>query len=99
MHVLFVIDPLPSLKAYKDSSVAMMRALIARGHLLSVAYQGGLYIDEGVVKARIRGIDIASGANLHGDAWWHDRGQEQDVELSEFDAVVMRKDPPFDMEY
>jgi glutathione synthase len=36
MHVLFVIDPLPSLKAYKDSSVAMMRALVARGHTLSI---------------------------------------------------------------
>ena len=37
MHVLFVLDPLPLLKAYKDSSVAMMRALVARGHTLSVA--------------------------------------------------------------
>lgn len=99
MHVLFVIDPLPSLKAYKDSSVAMMQALVARGHLLSVAYQSDLYIDEGVVKASIRGIDLVGAADLHGDAWWHYRGAEQDVDLSEFDAVIMRKDPPFDMEY
>lgn len=47
MHVLFVLDPLPLLKAYKDSSVAMMRALVARGHTLSVAMQGDLYIETG----------------------------------------------------
>jgi glutathione synthase len=47
MHVLFVIDPLPGLKAYKDSSVAMMRALVARGHRLSVVLQGGLFIQAG----------------------------------------------------
>lgn len=99
MHVLFIIDPLPALKAYKDSSVAMMRALAARGHTLSVAYQGGLFIDEGVVKAAATGIGLVDGADLHGHAWWSDRTPRRDAVLSEFDAVLMRKDPPFDMEY
>jgi glutathione synthase len=99
MHVLFVIDPLPSLKAYKDSSVAMMRALAARGHLISVAYQPDLFIDLGTVKARAQGIELIAEANLHGHAWWNVRAPAHDVALSEFDAVLMRKDPPFDMEY
>lgn len=99
MHVLFVIDPLPSLKAYKDTSVAMMRALVARGHAISVAYQGGLYIDEGVVMAEAMGIDLVPGADLHEHSWWQARGSVQEARLSEFDAVLMRKDPPFDMEY
>ncbi|NYT83502.1 glutathione synthase [Alcaligenaceae bacterium] len=99
MHVLFVIDPLPSLKAYKDTSVAMMRALAARGHAISVAYQGGLYIDEGVVMAEAMGIDLVPGADLHEHSWWQARGSVQEARLSEFDAVLMRKDPPFDMEY
>ncbi|HWK70149.1 MAG TPA: glutathione synthase [Burkholderiaceae bacterium] len=99
MHVLFIIDPLPALKAYKDSSVAMMRALAARGHTLSVAYQSGLFIDEGVVKAAATGIGLVEGADLHGHAWWSDRAPRRDAVLSEFDAVLMRKDPPFDMEY
>lgn len=99
MHVLFVIDPLASLKAYKDSSVAMMRALVARGHQLSVAYQAGLYIDEGLVKATTLGIDLVPQADLHGQAWWTERGVWTDVALPAFDAVLMRKDPPFDMEY
>jgi glutathione synthase len=99
MHVLFVIDPLPLLKAYKDSSVAMMRALQARGHELSVALMRDLYIDEGVVKVRGTRISLDEGADLHGHAWWREHGEAADAALAAFDAVVMRKDPPFDMEY
>ncbi|SAI71884.1 glutathione synthetase [Bordetella ansorpii] len=124
MHVLFVIDPLPLLKAYKDSSVAMMRALSARGHTLSVTLQGDLYIDEGIVKARTTAIELVEGADLHEHAWWREvgphaapdgslasegarppsggraaNGYSVDLPLSAFDAVIMRKDPPFDMEY
>src|SRR3546814_8553632 len=84
MHVLFIIDPLPALKAYKDSSVAMMRALVARGHTLSVAYQSGLFIDQGVVKAATTGIDLVTDADLHGHAWWRERSARQDTVLSEF---------------
>lgn len=98
MHVLFIIDPLPSLKAYKDSSVAMMRALEARGHRLSVAYQPDLYIDEGTVKAVSQPIEL-TGADLHGASWWRNTGDAPETALAAFDAVVMRKDPPFDMEY
>lgn len=98
MHVLFVIDPLPSLKAYKDSSVAMMHALVARGHTLSVALQGDLYIDGGVVKAQCRAIELVEGADLRRPGWWRD-GVQADIPLAGVDAVLMRKDPPFDMEY
>ena len=49
LHVLFVLDPLSALNAYKDSSVAMMRALEARGHAVSVALQGDLFIQDGQV--------------------------------------------------
>jgi glutathione synthase len=99
MHVLFVIDPLPLLKAYKDSSVAMMHALVGRGHTLSVALQGDLYIDQGVAKASVKAIELVDGADLHGHSWWREPGHGHDAALSEFGAIVMRKDPPFDMEY
>ncbi|HEU0231555.1 MAG TPA: glutathione synthase [Burkholderiaceae bacterium] len=99
MHVLFIIDPLPLLKAYKDSSVAMMRALAHRGHTFSVAMMGGLYIDEGVVKARAAGIALRPDADLHGHGWWNETVPAADTDLGAFDAVIMRKDPPFDMEY
>ncbi|MDH1304434.1 glutathione synthase [Achromobacter sp. GD03932] len=98
MHVLFVLDPLPLLKAYKDSSVAMMRALVACGHTLSVAMQGDLYIEAGTVKTAATPIELVADADLHGHDWWRESAA-QDLPLAEFGAVVMRKDPPFDMEY
>ncbi|ARP91088.1 glutathione synthase [Bordetella genomosp. 9] len=99
MHVLFIIDPLPLLKAYKDSSVAMMRSLAARGHRLSVALQGDLYIDEGKVLVSSTPIELVADADLHEHAWWRDAGAPVEQPLAAFDAVLMRKDPPFDMEY
>lgn len=99
MHVLFIIDPLPALQAYKDSSVAMMRALQARGHRLSVAYQPDLYIDGGAVKAVAQEIELVENADLHGQAWWRNRSDAAETTLADFSAVIMRKDPPFDMEY
>lgn len=99
MHVLFVIDPLPRLSAYKDSSVAMMRALVARGHRLSVALQGDMFIEGGVVFAASTPVELIDGADLHGHEWWRDAADKRDAPLTDFDAVLMRKDPPFDMEY
>lgn len=99
MHILFILDPLPTLAAYKDTSVAMMRALLKNGHTVSIALQGDLYIDEGRVKTMATGIDIAPDADLHASQWWTQRSVAADFELRDFDAVLMRKDPPFDLEY
>lgn len=99
MHVLFVLDPLPGLNAYKDSSVAMMQALVARGHHFSVALQGDVFIERGQVLARATQINLVAGANLHEPHWWTEVGAPVDTPLSAFSVVLMRKDPPFDMEY
>lgn len=99
IHVLFVIDPLEGLKAYKDSSVAMMRALVARGHSISVTHQGDLFIDKGIVKASARSIALHPHGDLHGHTWWDYTSDFQEHDLVQYGAVLMRKDPPFDMEY
>lgn len=99
MHVLFVLDPLPDLNAYKDSSVAMMQALVARGHRFSVALQGNVFIENGQVLARATPINLVSGADFHAHSWWTESGGPADTPLQAFSAVLMRKDPPFDMEY
>src|SRR5690606_16474713 len=99
MKILFIIDPLPQLKAYKDSSVAMMRALAARGHALWVGEQGDLFLEDGRVRAQATPIALKAGADLAGPDWWSQEGEGVSMALSEFGAVLMRKDPPFDMEY
>lgn len=99
MHILFIIDPLPTLKAYKDSSVAMMRALQKRDHDISVALQSDLYVELGRVKVRAQQIRLDMTADLHEHSWWTQEDEAVETEVNHFDAVVMRKDPPFDMEY
>ncbi len=99
MNVLFVIDPLPGLKAWKDSSVAMMRGLAARGHTFSFATMPDLYVLEGRVRVAATAMQLVDDPDWSGHAWWQQSAQADDCLLADFDAVLMRKDPPFDMEY
>src|SRR5512147_1946707 len=94
MDVAFVVDPLPELKAYKDSSVAMMRALARRGHRVHAVLQPDLAWDRGTV--------FATGCRLEvndDDHDWYRADEPVRRRVADFDATIMRKDPPFDMEY
>ena len=94
MDIAFLIDPIESLKAYKDSSVAMMREAARRGHRIFEFNQEDMVWRAGRVDAVARGIDVHDD-----DVQWYRGNETSDGELSRFDAVMMRKDPPFDMEY
>jgi glutathione synthase len=89
----FVLDPLDSLKAYKDTSVAMMRALQARGHALFALEQSDIFWDGGT-HASVRPLTVTAD-----DHDWYRAGGPLTRPLASFAAVLMRKDPPFDMEY
>ena len=94
MDFAFILDPLPLLKAYKDSSVAMMRALAARGHRIYALTPADVYWHAGATRARVAAL------SLHADKHdWYAAAAPEERALSEFTAIVMRKDPPFDMEY
>jgi len=94
MDFAFILDPLHSLKAYKDSSVAMMRALVARGHRVYALEPQDIFWDSGGTRAR------AVPLTLLPDSYdWYDAGTPEDRLLRDFAATLMRKDPPFDMEY
>jgi glutathione synthase len=94
MDIAFLIDPLASLKAYKDSSIAMMREAARRGHRVSVFEQGDMAWRDGRVEARTVALTVSDD-----DTDWVRTGATSAGELARFDAVLMRKDPPFDMEY
>jgi len=94
LQFLLVLDPLDSLKAYKDTSVAMMRAAQARGHQIFVSRQEALHWSGNQVSAAAQRISLTDN-----DEDWY-RPHETEVRaLKKFDAVLMRKDPPFDLEY
>jgi glutathione synthase len=94
MDFAFILDPLPTLKAYKDSSVAMMRALAARGHRLCACEPADMFWDARGTRARVVPLTV-----LPDDVDWYRPGDPEERALADFSAVLMRKDPPFDMEY
>jgi glutathione synthase len=94
LQLLFVIDPPESLKATKDSSVAMMRAAQARGHAVSVCQVGEMHWTKSGVVAHATPLTLSMN-----DEDWYRAHEPQQRPLAKFDAVVMRKDPPFDLEY
>jgi glutathione synthase len=94
LSLLFVVDPLDDLKAYKDSSVAMMREAARRGHDVWACQQGSLRWRDGKVTAHCMLLDL-----LPQNVPWFALREDGDHGLDQFDAVLMRKDPPFDAEY
>ena len=93
MKLLFVVDPLVGLKPYKDSSVAMMRAAWTRNHAVFACEAAQLYVRSGVACADCDALDI-----LPSDDWFRVQ-RKKEYALADFDAVVMRTDPPVDTDY
>ena len=96
MHILFVADPLSSFKIYKDTTFAMMREAQLRGHqVLACEPQDIVWQSGQQVSARVQQV------RLTGDAehWFDVQSVDAHYALKSADAIVMRKDPPFDSEY
>ncbi len=95
MNILFVADPLEVFKTYKDTTFSMMREAQRRGHRIAACGPQDLVWQSGdVVKAAVREITLTGEA----DAWFRETASPIKA-LKDYDAVVMRKDPPFDSEY
>jgi glutathione synthase len=99
MRLLFIADPLATFKTYKDTTFAMLREAAARGHTLTVCEPKDLMWKRGgVVTAFVRDITLTGDS----DDWYRaaqEPPHERPQPLHEVDAVLMRKDPPFDSEY
>ncbi|MBI5782477.1 MAG: glutathione synthase [Gammaproteobacteria bacterium] len=89
-----VMDPIGSIKAYKDSTLAMLLEAQARGWPIHYMEQGDLFLRDGQPFARQRALRV-----LDDTQRWFEWGGENTGALSELDVILMRKDPPFDMEY
>ncbi|MEM5449208.1 glutathione synthase [Paraburkholderia guartelaensis] len=98
MDILIIADPLERFKIYKDSTYAMMAEAAKRGHRLFACEPRHLAWVNGQVEADVRRFTIIGDtADLHRETWFEATADAR--ALTGFDAVVMRKDPPFDMEY
>lgn len=95
MNLLFVADPLDHFKIYKDTTFSMMREAQRRGHRIAACLPQDLQWKSGdVVKATVRQITLTGDKHA-----WFTEDRIETKALKDFDAVLMRKDPPFDAEY
>lgn len=88
------MDPIGSIRVYKDSTYAMLLEAQARGWEVHYMEQGDLFLRDGETLARMRGLTLRPDAQA-----WFELGEARIAPLGELDALLMRKDPPFDLEY
>ena len=102
-HIAFVMDPIATFNTYKDSTLAMIRAAQQRGWRVSVLGVGDLALQHGRAIGWSRDLALSPKAMQSLDAIdgddYYQLGPPARLTLAEADIVMMRKDPPFDMEY
>ncbi len=89
-----VMDPIGSIKPYKDSTFAMLLEAQSRGWVIHYMEQPDLYVRDGVARARTHDLEVEDNTES-----WYRLGDCRDIPLANLDVILMRKDPPFDMEY
>jgi glutathione synthase len=94
IHLGIVMDPIDAITPSKDSSLAMLLEAQERGWKISYFELGDLRIDNGQARGNARAIKLKDDYNQ-----WFELGDVTDIALGELDIILMRKDPPFDMEY
>jgi glutathione synthase len=89
-----VMDPITSIKYYKDTTLALLLAAQERGWDLYYMEQSDLYLLQGEARASTRALFVADNADT-----WYELGPREDKSLGDINVILMRKDPPFDNEY
>src|ERR1700722_19720204 len=94
VRLVVVMDPIAAIRPAKDSTLAILVAAQARGWQLLYAEQKDLWLRDGVAWGRLAPLQVFDDL-----AHWFALGEPQKERLGDFDVILMRKDPPFDMEY
>jgi glutathione synthase len=94
LKIAVVMDPVETIVGYKDSTLTMLRAAQSRGHEIFYFTINDLRIDSGVARGIGRPLKVFAD-----DAEWYEAGDASEMDLANFDVLLMRKDPPFNMEY
>jgi glutathione synthase len=89
-----VMDPLAGITPAKDSSLAMLLEAQSRGHQLIYLELDDLRLEDGEARGRGRPVKVRDDATS-----WFDPAKPEDMALGDLDVILMRKDPPFNMEY
>ena len=89
-----VMDPISSINYKKDTTLALLLAAQRRGYRLFYMEQQHLFLENGNPRAEVRPLKV-----IENPFKWYELGEGSSIPLEELDAVLMRKDPPFDSEF
>ncbi|MCB1754438.1 MAG: glutathione synthase [Gammaproteobacteria bacterium] len=89
-----IMDPIESIKPYKDSTFAMMLAAQKRGWEIFYMLPGDCYLENGKAFAHMCPLQVEDN-----NSDWFEKGEGLDRELAALDVILMRVDPPFNMDY
>ena len=88
------MDPIAAINFKKDSSLAMLLEAQSRGWQLFYMEQPDLYLAHDVARAKMKALKVFNNSDS-----WYQLSDAEDLPLDSLDAILMRKDPPFDMDY
>ena len=94
LNIGIVMDPIASIKPYKDSTLAMMLAAQKKGWNLHYIEQANLYLQGETIQVDCQSITV-----FDDDKHWFELGEKSSIQGNQLDVVLMRLDPPFNMEY
>ena len=94
LKVAIQMDPIEHVDIDADSTFALALEAQSRGHELCYYLPENLSMKDGVVTARVKTLRVQREKDNHFEA-----GDEQVIHLAEMDVVLLRQDPPFDMNY
>jgi glutathione synthase len=94
LNIAVVMDPIAHIKIKKDSSIAMLWAAAKRGHALWYLEQDDLFVHEGEAFGDMCPLTVFE----HSEKWF-ELGERTSRKLADMDVILMRKDPPFDMNF
>ncbi len=94
LRIGVLMDPIATINTKKDTTLGLLRAASAAGHQLTYLEQADLTVRNGETMASLRSLTV-----YDDDTAWYAMGERYDASLSTLDVILMRKDPPFDMEF
>ncbi len=89
-----VMDPIESITVKKDTTLAMLLAAQNRGWVIHYMQQSDLFMDQGQMFGKMQTLSV-----MDDEKKWFTLGSKSDQALTEMDFILMRKDPPFDLDY
>ena len=94
LKIAILMDPIAAINIKKDSSFAMLLEAQSRNHQLHYLEHADLHLVNNQVTVHSKQLTVFNNSEK-----WFSLGETVDRPVDDFDVILMRKDPPFDMEF